>query len=260
MRMTIRRIPFWVAILLSAIVGLWLGLLGRPVPVLEGPRYRTVAHHAVRGFPRRLAQYEGVFWEPRDTSMLRRLIGKGDVFEDKTVLEIGAGTGLLSLCCLQAGARRVIATDINPAAVANTRYNADLLGYGKRLAVRRVSRRRPGAFSVVKPTEKFHYIISNPPWEDRKPRTIEEYALCDDNFDLLRSILAGLKTHLEPGGRAYLVYGCVEAVEYVQRLAPRHDLHVRLLDNRRLDELPEVFLPGMLIEVTPEPSMPGTTN
>ncbi len=246
--------------LLSAVVGLWLGLLGQPIPGLGGSRFRTVAHHAVGGFPRRLAQYEGVFWEPRDTSMLRRLIGKGDVFKDKTVLEIGTGTGLLSLCCLQGGARRVVATDINPAAVANARYNADLLGYGKRLNVRRVSRRRPGAYAVVKPTEKFHYIISNPPWEDRKPRTIEEYALCDDNFDLLRSILIGLKAHLEPGGRAYLVYGCAEAIQYVQHLAPRHNLHVRLLDNRKLDELPDVFLPGMLLEVTPEPNLPAILN
>lgn len=245
--------------LLSASVGLWLGL-GAPIPRFMRPRFKIVAHHRVEEFPQGLDQYEGVFWEPRDTLTLRRLIGKGDLFRDKTVLEIGTGTGLLSLCCLKAGARRVVATDINPVAVANAQYNAGLLGFGKRLETRRVSRRRPGAFSVVKPTEKFHYIISNPPWEDRKPRTIEEYALCDDNFDLLRSILIGLKAHLEPGGRAYLVYGCVEAIQYVQHLAPRHNLHVRVLDNRKLDELPEVFLPGMLLEVTPEPNLPAILN
>ena len=163
----------------------------------------------------------------------------------------------MSLCCLQAGAQHVVATDINPAAVANAEYNAGLLGFGERLETRLVPLKRPGAFSVVAPSEKFHYIISNPPWEDRKPRTIEEYALCDENYDLLRSLLHGLENHLEPRGRAYLVYGCVEAIRYAQRLAPLRNLHVRLLDDRKLDDLPNVFLPGMLIEITPEPNMPA---
>jgi len=241
--------------LLSMIVGLWLGL-GSPISHFRSSRFKIVGHHSVEDFPQRLTRYEGVFWEPRDTSILRRLIRKGDVFKDKTVLEIGTGTGLLSLCCLQAGARRVVATDINPAALANAEYNARLLGLGKRLETRLVSRKRPGAFSVVAPSEKFHYIISNPPWEDRKPRTIEEYGLCDENYDLLRSLLRGLETHLEPGGRVYLVYGCVEAIRYAQRLAPLHSLHLRLLDDRKLEELPDVFLPGILLEVTPEPNLP----
>ena len=46
---------------------------------------------------------------------------------DARYLEIGTGTGILGILCLQNGADEVVATDINPAAVANARYNAAML-------------------------------------------------------------------------------------------------------------------------------------
>ena len=51
-----------------------------------------------------LVQFETVFWEPPDTKSLRKLIFETDLVHDKAVLEIGSGTGLISLCCLQSGA------------------------------------------------------------------------------------------------------------------------------------------------------------
>jgi hypothetical protein len=36
-------------------------------------------------------------------------------------------------------------------------------------------------------------------------------------------------------------------------LADQHDLQLRILDDRNLDQLPEVFLPGMLLELRPNP-------
>jgi release factor glutamine methyltransferase len=43
--------------------------------------------------------------------------------KDKDVLEIGCGSGLISLYAAQAGAKRVTAVDINPKAVENTLLN-----------------------------------------------------------------------------------------------------------------------------------------
>ena len=199
-----------------------------------------------------LVQFEAVFWDARDTVSLRRMIAEQRIAEGRTVLEIGTGTGLISLCCIGHGATEVVATDINPRAVANARYNALTLGYGDRLVVRGVSRQRPDAYSVIGRREKFDLIISNPPWEDGIPVRDEEFAFFDLNFQLLDSILGGLDQHLEEDGRALLAYGCVSAIRAVHRRAKFHGLHVEQLDDRELDALPELFLPGMLLEVRRE--------
>jgi release factor glutamine methyltransferase len=211
----------------------------------------------VEDLPRNLAQFRSVFWDPRDTESLRQMIRETALVRDKTILEIGAGTGLLSLCCLNAGAAKVVATDVNPAAIANTEYNANMLGLADRLETRLVPLDRAEAYSVIEASERYDLIISNPPWENRRPGGIYDYALYDEGFRLMQSLLAGLAGHLKPGGRAFLAYGCVDAIQTLQRLALEFGLAVHTRDGRNLDELPEVFLPGMLLEVLPVAAAAG---
>ncbi|MCO6456176.1 MAG: 50S ribosomal protein L11 methyltransferase [Pirellulaceae bacterium] len=211
---------------------------------------RVEAWHAVQELPGPIAQFETVFWEPADTFSLREQIWHTPLVRDRSVLEIGTGTGLVALCCLGAGASRVVATDINPAAVSNARYNAQLLGWNSRLDVRLVPRSSPAAFSVVEDGERFDLIVSNPPWEPGTPAHIAEFALYDQEFALLESLLRGLPRYLQPGGRALLAYGCVTAIRRAVELAEQLQLRIEVLDDRRLEDLPEVFLPGMLLEVT----------
>ena len=165
------------------------------------------------------------------------------------MLEIGTGSGLLSLCCLKAGAEQVVATDVNRAAVSNALYNAEHLELTGQLDARLVPLENSSAFSVIAPNEKFDLIISNPPWVNQKPKTIEEHALYDANFALMKSFLSGLRNHLKPGGRALLAYGCVDAIKTLQELSKEHHFEFIIRDERNLDELPEEFLPGMLLEI-----------
>lgn len=213
------------------------------------PAYPIVRYVAVPQLSRDLAIFDSVFWEPDDTLSLRQKIAADPQLRGAAVLEVGTGSGLVSLCCLQAGAGRVVATDLNPAAVENARENARLLGFGDRLEVRRVPRRSPGAWTVLRPDETFDLIISNPPWEDQRPETVEQFALYDPGFELLESLVTGARQRLRPGGRMWLAYGCVTAIRQIQKVAERERLECRLLDERRLEELPDLFLPGLLIEL-----------
>jgi len=212
--------------------------------------YPIVRYVSVPQLPRDLVILESVFWEPDDTLSLRQKIAVDSRLRGAAVLEVGTGSGLISLCCLQSGAARVVATDLNPAAVENARENARLLGFGDRLEVRRVPRRSPGAWTVLRPDETFDLIISNPPWEDQRPETVEQFALYDPGFELLESLVTGARQRLRPGGRMWLAYGCVTAIRQIQKVAERERLECRLLDERRLEDLPELFLPGLLIELS----------
>jgi release factor glutamine methyltransferase len=214
------------------------------------PKPGIVRWVKVPELPRDLAIMDSVFWEPDDTISLRTLIMNTGEMKDASVLEVGTGSGLVSLCCVQAGASSVVATDLNPAAVANARDNADTFGFADRLEVRQVPRRDPGAWTVIRPNETFDFIISNPPWEDQKPVTVEQFALYDPDFQLLDSLVQGARKRLKPNGRMWLAYGCVTAIRRIQEVAAKESLECRLLDERKLEELPEVFLPGMLIELT----------
>jgi release factor glutamine methyltransferase len=224
------------------------------------------AHLAITGWEwveqlgQEIAVFETVFWEPRDTSSLREWLAGPAALEGTTVLEIGTGSGLLALCCLHEGAQRVVATDVNPSALCNTFYNAHNLGLNAGLELRRVPLDDTGAFVVIGDSEKFDYIVSNPPWEDDVPEAIDDYAYYDPGFQLLRSLLEGLEDHLEPGGKALLAYGCREAIQTVLRLAPEYELEVRVLDDRDPDYLPPTFLPGMLLEVVPAEAAGGRSE
>lgn len=197
-----------------------------------------------------VAIMESVFWEPADTESLRAKIFETSEIQGSKVLEVGTGSGLISLCCLQAGAATVVATDLNPAAVENVRFNASSLEAFDRLDARLVPRRDARAWTVIRSDERFHFIISNPPWADAKPQSVDQFALYDPNFALLDSLVQGARDRLLPNGRMWLAYGCVTAIKRIQKVAKDEGLTCLQLDDRSLEDLPELFLPGMLLEIS----------
>jgi len=171
-----------------------------------------------------------------------------------SVLDIGTGTGLIGLLTAKQGARSVVATDINPAAVRNARHNAGRLGYGDIFEVRQVSMDRPEAFAVVRPGETFDLIVTDPPFRNFKPRKMREYALGDENFALLRSILAGARDHLTESGRMLLFQGYREGISLTFDLAEENGLQARVLcppaTREELLALPPKNFFIMLFEIT----------
>lgn len=244
---------------LSLIALLWLGSteyvqyaraaatqISPPVP--DG--FRIAHWRTISDLRWSIAQFDTVFWDPRDTPSLRDLIRTNGIARNRRVLEIGVGTGLLSLCSLEQGATRALGTDINPAAAACARYNAARFGWQDKFDCRLVTKTNAAAFAVIKPGEKFDLILSNPPWVDRRPKSDFEFALYDPGFELLKSLLEGLPQHLNPDGQVFLAYGSVSGIRTLQKLGAQLGYTVRIVnDDRRLEDLPEEFLPGMTLEV-----------
>ncbi len=72
------------------------------------------------------------------------------VAQDTDIVDVGCGSGILSIAALKLGARKAVAVDIDPLAVAVTRENAELNGVsaGLETGVGSVDELRGGAFSV----------------------------------------------------------------------------------------------------------------
>jgi 16S rRNA G966 N2-methylase RsmD len=125
-------------------------------------------------------------------------------FKDKTVLDIGTGTGIIGLYAAKLGAKKVVATDIEEAAIECTQENAQRLNLSHVVDARYVPPADTSAYAVIKPEETFDFIMSAPPYQlvldnlksDQGP-TIE---------DLGFTIVRGLEKHLKPGGMAILFY------------------------------------------------------
>ena len=110
----------------------------------------------------------------------------------KDVLEVGCGSGVVSVFAARAGARKVLSVDINPAAVENTRQNFARLGLTSGEA--RIS----NMFSAV--SEKFDVVIFNAPYHGCKPHDLLEWACSDEDYISLKSFFINVADHLNPGG------------------------------------------------------------
>jgi methylase of polypeptide subunit release factors len=97
---------------------------------------------------------------------------------------------------LARGAREVIATDVDPRAVACARENAIRMGFGDRFTAMEADLFPPGRADLV---------VCNPPWIPEVPRSRIDRALYDPEGRVLQRFLGGLSDHLERGGEGWLV-------------------------------------------------------
>ena len=82
----------------------------------------------------------------------------------QTVVEVGCGSGILSLSAARAGATSVVALDINPAAVQAARINA------KKNNLPQVTSLHSDLFSALPANKTFDVIICSPPSFSGEPR------------------------------------------------------------------------------------------
>lgn len=113
-----------------------------------------------------------------------------------TAFDIGTGTGVLAVVLARRGIGRVVATDINPRAVASARDNADRLGVADRVTA---------VETDLYPDGRADLVVCNPPWLPGEPTSALEAGIYDPGSDMLRRFLEGLVDHLEPGGEGWLV-------------------------------------------------------
>jgi D-alanine-D-alanine ligase-like ATP-grasp enzyme/methylase of polypeptide subunit release factors len=98
---------------------------------------------------------KGVHPPPPSSVNLARLL---DIQPGEEVLDLGCGSGLLSVAAAKLGAKRVVATDLDPRALEATVRNALHNGVNQRVEVRSGS-----WYEAVRESERFDVIILTPP-------------------------------------------------------------------------------------------------
>jgi release factor glutamine methyltransferase len=119
------------------------------------------------------------------------------------VLEVGCGTGFIALAVAKKGAGSVLATDINPAAVANCKAN-----FEKHNLSDVVTARISDVFSAVTSDECFDLIFWNWPYlaAQRNEDDPLECSVFDPTYDSIGRYLRDARAHRSPQGRVMLSF------------------------------------------------------
>jgi methylase of polypeptide subunit release factors len=110
--------------------------------------------------------------------------------------DIGTGTGVIAALLAKRGVRQVVATDLDPRAIACATENVARLGFAKQVRV---------VAADMFPEGRAALVVCNPPWVPTPANAAIERAVYDPDSAMLRAFLAGLAAHLAPGGEGWLV-------------------------------------------------------
>lgn len=161
-------------------------------------------------------------YPPSEDSML--LVESMDVGQGERVLEIGPGSGVVSIHCALNGAE-VVCGDVNPKAVALTRRNAEANGA-------EIEVLETDVYSNV--SGRFDTIVFNLPYlpVEEEGELAKAWSGGEDGLGPLPELLKGAPDHLLPGGRVVVV---VSSLMDGGRLA-------EVLGERRVNVLGEMSL------------------
>jgi len=191
----------------------------RPMMTPErAQRLREWHEQALQGFrrdaPITVTEHNRTFVVPPDVYAPHPLglavIVLDEVREGDRVLDMGTGSGVNGIVAAS-GSRTVLAVDVNPAAVACARDNAERNGVADRVEVREsdLFQNTPGRFDL---------IIFDPPFRWFRPRDMFERGTADQNYRTLTTFFDQASDHLEPGGRILLSFGTTGDIDYLHHL------------------------------------------
>lgn len=140
----------------------------------------------------------GVF-HPRfffSTRLMLKHLHRYDL-RDRSFLEIGAGSGLISLWAAKQGAS-VTCTDINPLAVETVQKNALANALSCNVL-------ESDLFDSL-PEFRYDFVVVNPPYYPKQPKTAAEHAwFCGEDHMYFRRLFEALHSYRNPDSKVLMV-------------------------------------------------------
>lgn len=158
------------------------------------------------------------------TKILLDFISEMDL-KNKSFLELGCGSGIISLLASKKGAK-VTASDINQTALDYLATNASK----NSLAVKAVF---SDLFQNLK-NQVFDYIVINPPYYPKRAKNVKEQAwFCGENFEYFEQLFLQLPSFLSPVNNCYMILSQDCELEKIKAIALKNSLAFELVFEKK---------------------------
>lgn len=149
---------------------------------------------------RKFIVHKNVF-SPKYFSDTKKFCEVLPIEKDQTFLDIGCGTGVVSVFAALRGAKTIYSTDINPDAINNTLENAALHGFSDKITAI-----VGNVYGSIPKDIKFDSIFWNGPflYTEESNLDILERSILDTNYDSLLTTIREAVNYLAPSGKLYL--------------------------------------------------------
>jgi len=146
-------------------------------------------------------------------------------FSGQDVLELGPGSGLVSVFVGLRGANSITAADINPAAVENTKLNFEKHGIKNSLAV------LSDAFANV-PKKKYDSIIFNLPYHDGVPANDLEKGVIDAEYNAMIKFFEDVHDFLKEKGKLYVGFSRSGNIERLMEQTAKNNIQIDKMEEK----------------------------
>lgn len=171
--------------------------------------------------------YPDTFWPFADS---QPLVKSFRIYEGESVLDVGTGSGVIAVFACYHGAGRVLAVDVNPAAVRSAKYNAKMHGFDKIMKVKKSS-----LFRQIG-DEQFDVITANLPFRNKPAPDVVARSQWDTDFKTNTEFFQEVGKHLKPGGRIYFAQSNFGAIAEIRKLAKAAGFSVRATGSLTTDK------------------------
>jgi release factor glutamine methyltransferase len=165
---------------------------------------------------------KNIIYEPaEDSFLLQKYVRK--FAKNKSVIDIGSGSGIQALTAINAKAKSVLATDINKEAIKHLN-NLNLKSIHSNL------------FSKIKGS--FDLIIFNPPYLPRDKREDKESSLITSGGrkgdELTIKFLKQAKKHIKKSGNILIIISSLSPFERIEKTIKDLNLKFKILESKSL--------------------------
>lgn len=146
---------------------------------------------------------------------------------DTSILELGAGSGLISIA-LAKKAAKIMSTDISQAACKAIQQNGELNAVD-------LSIYQSDLFDQIPIDAKFHLIVVNPPYYPSEPITEADHAwFCGADFAYFKKLFLNLKPRLLQKGKCIMVLSEDCAIDLIASIATEQNLLWKQISKKKI--------------------------